>query len=69
MAKKAWLEISILEAFVRRKYVTNLYYIIFSDFGQYPFLYKSTLKNQHITTKPVKKALQKDEEMQPTEIF
>ena len=44
MAEKAWLEISIFEALVKRKYVINLYYIILSDFAQTPFLYKSTLK-------------------------
>ena len=43
MAEKAWLEISIFEACVMRKYVTKSYYTILSDFGRTPFLYKSTL--------------------------
>ena len=43
MAEKAWLEISIFEASVMRKYVTKSYYTILSDFGRTPFLYKSTL--------------------------
>ena len=44
MAEKAWLEISIFEACVMRKYVTKSYYTILSDFGRTSFLYKSTLK-------------------------
>ena len=42
MAEKAWLEISIFEACVMRKYVTKSYYTILSDFGRTPFLYKAT---------------------------
>ena len=51
MAEKAWLEISIFEACVMHKYVTNSYYTILSDFRQTPFLYNSTLKDKGVNLK------------------